>query len=239
MKKTILSALVLLFSLVGHAQNTPTGMQDASTRQEEWLPSFSELELDGSFRIVLIQQPDSLPPKIVYDTKGYSTSRFRANVKDKILYISERSDARRPEPTTVKLYLSDRVQRIAVYNAECEFGNLLFGNHISLTVGGHAQVRAEVDVQDLKVDLTDRSMITLSGEARYLWITAASGEVKASELKAMAVKVEARNSSVVSVQAEDRLEAQSSTKAVINYKGSPSILLTSIGFMGGEINRLQ
>lgn len=35
-------------------------------------------------------------PKIVYDTKGSYTTKFRAEVKDKVLRITERSDARRP-----------------------------------------------------------------------------------------------------------------------------------------------
>lgn len=46
--------------------------------------------------VKFVQVPDTEAPKIVYDTKGSYTTKFRAEVKDKVLRITERSDAAGP-----------------------------------------------------------------------------------------------------------------------------------------------
>ena len=239
MKKMILSMIAMLFAVTVSAQNARPANEQTSTLQEEWLPSFGAIEISADFDIVLIQQPDSLAPKIVYDTKGSYTSKFKAGVKDKVLRISERSDARRPERTSVTLYFNDRVKSIKIYDANAEFGTLLYGDMLDLEVGGHANVRAEVDIKDFEVWLSGHSEMTLSGDVRYFWLSASTGKVNALNLNCMAAQVDAKSSCVVSVKASDRLQINTSTRAVVNYSGNPDILRSNVSFMGGDINHIQ
>ena len=67
-----------------------------------------------------VQVPDTEAPKIVYDTKGSYTTKFRAEVRDKVLRITERSDARRPERTSVTVYYNS-LERIAIADAVASF----------------------------------------------------------------------------------------------------------------------
>ena len=92
MKKMILTAVMLAAAALCRAQ------QPAETgERSEWLTSFTAVEVSAPLDVKFVQVPDTEAPKIVYDTKGSYTTKFRAEVKDKVLRITERSDARRPD----------------------------------------------------------------------------------------------------------------------------------------------
>ena len=99
MKKMILTAVMLAAAALCRAQ------QPAETgERREWLTSFTAVEVSAPLDVKFVQVPDTEAPKIVYDTKGSYTTKFRAEVKDKVLRITERSDARRPDRTSVTVY---------------------------------------------------------------------------------------------------------------------------------------
>ena len=98
MKKMILTAVMLAAAALCRAQ------QPAETgERREWLTSFTAVEVSAPLDVKFVQVPDTEAPKIVYDTKGSYTTKFRAEVKDKVLRITERSDARRPDRTSARL----------------------------------------------------------------------------------------------------------------------------------------
>ena len=92
MKKMILSAVMLVFAASGRAQEAGAA---SPTEHNEWLTTFEAVAVDADLDIKFVKVPDTEAPKIVYDTKGSYTSKFRAEVKDKTLRISERPDSRR------------------------------------------------------------------------------------------------------------------------------------------------
>ena len=81
--------------------------------RSEWLPSFTAVEVAAPVDIRFVQVPDTEAPRIIYDTKGSYTTRFRAEVRDRVLRITERRDARRPERTTVTVCYNT-LERISV-----------------------------------------------------------------------------------------------------------------------------
>ena len=101
MKKMILSAVMLVFAASGRAQEAGAA---SPTEHNEWLTTFEAVAVDADLDIKFVKVPDTEAPKIVYDTKGSYTSKFRAEVKDKTLRISERPDSRRPDRTEVTVY---------------------------------------------------------------------------------------------------------------------------------------
>ena len=108
MKKMILTAVMLAAAALCRAQ------QPAETgERREWLTSFTAVEVSAPLDVKFVQVPDTEAPKIVYDTKGSYTTKFRAEVKDKVLRITERSDARRPDRTSVTVYYNS-LERIAI-----------------------------------------------------------------------------------------------------------------------------
>lgn len=235
MKKLIVSAVMLLFAASVHAQ--PAQAAD-STAKSEWLPSFTSVVVAASFDIVFVRVPDTEAPRIVYDTKGSYTTKFKAEVKDKVLRISERADARRPERTSVKVCYND-VNSFSITDAAACFEGALTASLLDLTVGGRASVTAALDVKDLKMELSGHSKAVLTGTVRYLSLLVSTGEVDAAGLEAMAAQVNAANGGSVTLSVTDRLEATTSTKGKINYKGRPVIVRGGTKFLGGEIGRIE
>lgn len=83
MKKMILTAVMLAAAALCRAQ------QPAETgERREWLTSFTAVEVSAPLDVKFVQVPDTEAPKIVYDTKGSYTTKFRAEVKDKVLRIT-------------------------------------------------------------------------------------------------------------------------------------------------------
>ena len=162
MKKMILTAVMLAAAVLCRAQQPA----EAGERRE-WLTSFTAVEVSAPLDVRFVQVPDTEAPKIVYDTKGSYTTKFRAEVRDKVLRITERSDARRPERTSVTVYYNS-LERIAIADAVASFEGTLAATLLDMTVGGMAQVTAKLDVKDLKMELTGKSTATLTGAVRYL-----------------------------------------------------------------------
>ena len=231
MKKTILAVLLLSVAGMTRAQ-TPAG----SGEQREWLTSFTAVEVTAPVDIRFIRVPDSEAPKIIYDTKGSYTTRFRFEVRDKVLRISERSDARRPERTQVEVYYNS-LDRIALADASAQFDSTLVATVLDLTVGGLAEVTVPMDVKDLKLNITGKSRVTLTGSARYLTLFISTGVLDAADLEVMSAISNVTSSGSASLWVTDRFEGKTSTGGKITYKGSPTIIRGSMKFMGGDITR--
>ena len=221
MKKMILTAVMLAAAALCRAQ------QPAETgERREWLTSFTAVEVSAPLDVKFVQVPDTEAPKIVYDTKGSYTTKFRAEVKDKVLRITERSDARRPDRTSVTVY----------YNS---LDSTLVATVRDLTVGGMAQVTARMDVKDLKMELTGKSTATLTGAVRYLSLFVSTGKLEAAGLEVMAAEANVTSSGVAALWVTDRFQGKTSTGGKITYKGAPPIVRSGAKFMGGDITRVE
>ena len=148
MKKMILSAVMLVFAASGYAQET--GAAGAGERNE-WLPTFEAVAVDADLDVKFVRVPDTEAPKIVYDTKGSYTTKFRAEVKDKTLRISEKPDSRRPERTEVTVYYN-ALRAVSLSGAAATFVGTLDAAVLDVTVNRKASLTAKLDVKDLKME---------------------------------------------------------------------------------------
>lgn len=182
--------------------------------------------------------PDTEAPKIVYDTKGSYTSKFRAEVKDKTLRISERPDSRRPDRTEVTVYYNT-LQSVSLSGAAAVFEGTVDAVQLDLTLGRKASLTAAFDVKDLRMELTGGSSATLTGKASYLTLFASTGRVAASGLEVMSAEVNAQSKADVSLWITDRFIGKTTTNARITYKGQPAVVRGGAKFMGGEISHVE
>ena len=233
MKKMILSAVMLVLAASGYAQET--GAAGAGERNE-WLPTFEAVAVDADLDVKFVRVPDTEAPKIVYDTKGSYTTKFRAEVKDKTLRISEKPDSRRPERTEVTVYYN---ALRAVSLSAATFEGTLAAAVLDVTVNRKASLTAKLDVKDLKMEQTGYSTANLSGSVRYLSLYVSTGKVAASDLEVMSAEVNAQSKAEVSLWITDRFVGKTTTNARISYKGDPKIVRGGAKFMGGEINRVE
>lgn len=232
MKKMFLTLLTLCLLGVMQAQTTAT-----DGPQREWLTSFTAVEVAAPIDVRFIRVPDDQAPKIIYDTKGAYTTRFRFEVRDRVLTITERSDARRAERTEVSVYYNS-LERIAIADARATFDSTLVATTLDLTVGGLARVEANLDVKDLKLELTGKSHTSLSGEARYVSLYLSSGTLEAGQLEAMSAEANVIGSGSASLWVTDRFEGSTSTGGKIAYRGNPTVIRGGEKFMGGDITRI-
>lgn len=232
MKKMFLTLLTLCLSGVMQAQTTTS-----DGPQREWLTSFTAVEIAAPIDVRFIRVPDDQAPKIIYDTKGAYTTRFRFEVRDRVLTITERPDARRTERTEVAVYYNS-LERIAIADARATFDSTLVATTLDLTVGGLARVEADLDVKDLKLELTGKSHTSLSGEARYVSLYLSSGTLEAGQLEVMSAEANVIGSGSASLWVTDRFEGSTSTGGKIAYRGNPTVIRGGEKFMGGDITRI-
>ena len=247
MKRLIFAAFVLAALAAGSpaavhaADNNPATSRPAAGATElmqpadsllagsgsQWLPVFTAVEIAAPADVLLVQVPDTEAPKIVYDTKGSTTTKFRAEVRDGVLRISERRDLRRAERTAVTVYYNT-LQKLTVQEASVSFDAPFRATLFDLVLGSSAQLKATLDVADLSLELTGSNTVaTLTGKARYMRVYASGGRVGAAELETMSAEANATGT--------DRLEAKTSTGGVVTYKGNPAVVRTDEKFMGGSI----
>lgn len=229
MKNLILSLLSLVFAVSAWAQSTGN-----ATEASQWLTEFTEIQLNGPFHLVIELVPDTEAPRISYDTKGSYTSKFRAEVKNGVLQISERAEARRETVTEVRLRCH-RLDKIRIAGATVSFAQPLEARMMDMTVSSGGVLTAALDMTDLQLEATGKSRVILTGQVRYLSLTAASSKVDASQLKVVAAQVEASNGAEVTVDVAEWLRAKTSTDARITYAGDPSVVRSGKSFTGGDI----
>ena len=235
MKKLFFTLVMILFVVAGKAQQQ--GQTVSPTPESEWLQTFTSIEIEAPIDIVFVRVPETQAPKIVYDTKGSYTTKFRYEVKDRVLRITERSDARRPKRTSVTLYYNT-LRGISVLDAVVTVQDTISTVLLDLNIGGTAHFTAPLQVKDLKMNLSGHSKATLSGQVRYMNLVASTGTIEAADMEVMAAYVEAKSSAQLSLNVTERLEATTSTKGSILFKGAPDIVRGDVRFMGGNIGQI-
>lgn len=203
-----------------------------------WLTAFTAVEVSAALDLRLVCLPAAEIPRIVYNTHGSTTTRFRAEVYDGVLTITERRDARRVERTTVTLYYNT-LTRLEVTDASVTLDTPLSATLFDLAADGAARITAPLEVGDLRLELRGKSHTTLTGRARYLTAYVSGAELDASGLETMSSQANVTGSGRASLWATDRLEGKTSAGGSITYKGTPTIVRGAMKFMGGEIVRLE
>lgn len=201
----------------------------------QWLPVFTAVEIAAPADVLLVQVPDTEAPKIVYDTKGSTMTKFRAEVRDGVLRISERRDSRRAERTAVTVYYNT-LQKLTVQEASVSFDAPFRATLFDLVLGSSAQLKgyarrgrplARTHGQQYRGDahrqgpLHARLRFGRTGRCGRAGDDVGRGQCHWS--------------SRVVLQVTDRLEAKTSTGGVVTYKGNPAVVRTDEKFMGGSI----
>lgn len=206
-----------------------------STPQSEWLGSFGKINISGAMQVSLIRIAENEAPKIYFDTKGSTTTKFKAEVDKKgVLNVIETVDSKRTSITEVKIYYNN-ISSISISGANVAMEQPFEGEMFDMLVSGGATLRAKVDVLDMEMTVTGRSSVVIDGASRYLGLKVSTAKFDASALQTMATIVDASHGAEVSLFVTERLEATTATSAKITYKGNPSLVRVHSSLFGGEI----
>lgn len=173
-------------------------------------------------------------PKIVYDTKGSYTTKFRAEVKDKTC-ISEARFA--PSRT----HRGDGLLQRAA-GRFCQVrprrSRTLAAAVLDVTVNRKASLthgwRSRTSRWSRRY-----STANLSGSVRYPSLYVSTGKVAASDLEVMSAEVMPRAKAEVSLWITDRFVGRRRPMRGSAKAGDPKIVRGGAKFMGGEINRVE
>lgn len=237
-----LVALLILAMAVGaaSAQTTTTTEttpveQEVSQPQTDWLATFYGVKIDGPMNVQFKKVEAVEESRIIYDTKGNTTSKFKFEIDKKgTLVVSEKNDPKRTTVTDVVIYYYT-LRDVKISHAKAEFEGTLERKLFDLTVSGGAIVSLDVDMLDVAIDCTGSSQLTLKGKIKYLTMRASTAKVDCSRLSAVSATIVAATSSEVRVSVDERLEVTTSTGAKVLYKGHPAILRNHIVAFGGDI----
>ena len=246
--KRILTILTLaILTSAATAQNTNTQASQAATAsapateqvvsvpKTHWLVPFDKIKIDGPMNVTLKRVETADASKIVYDTKGNITSKFKFDVdRDGTLVVSEKADSKRTTVTDVAIYYNS-LSDVKISHAKSVFESKIESSLFDLSVSGGAIVSLEIEAIDIAAECTGPSRLTLSGSTKYLTMRASSAKVNCSELSAVSATIEASHSSEVRLVVSERLEATTSTGAKLLYKGNPTIVREHTAIFGGDI----
>lgn len=242
MKRLLLVVLMPLFVSVVSAQNTATAIP-AATEQEQsvslpktdWLTPFYEVKVDGPIEITFKKVKTQEEARITYDTKGWLTSKFKVEIdKNGVLNIEERYDMKRNSVTEVTLYYAD-LRSVKISHAKAKFSEVMERKVFDVEVSGGADVLMSVKTLDLVVNCTGRSLLTLSGETKYLTMKVSTAKMNGAKLNTVASVVDVSHNAEVRINVSERLEATTSTAAKLLYKGAPVIVRDHTAVFGGDI----
>ena len=206
---------------------------------KQWTSSFTSIDVDAPIKLKLIAIPIDQAPYIIYDTKGDETSKFTAEVeKGRVLKIRERYDPKRVGVTEVEVYFNT-LSDIELTRAETIVDGVLKEKILDIIVSNNATLLATLDVLDLKISISGNSCVELNGEALYHTADVATAMYNAAGLVTMSTIVEAHHNSEVRVDAEQRLEAKSTTGGKIYYKSNPEILRIEKTLFGVDVTPLK
>lgn len=237
MKRIILSILAIVCASSLWAQEsvvTPSGPV------KQTLSSFNAIDVNAPIKLSLIKIDKTETPYIIYDTKGCYTSKFEVEVLKRdggVLKIDERSDSKRESVTEVTVYFNELTD-IIISKADTTVDGVLEANLLDIYISNDSHFTAEIDAMDIKVEVSGRSCVILSGYTRYQTVDISTAEYNAAKLETVSTVAESSHNAVVKVSASERLEAKTSTGGKILYSTEPIILRTAITLFGGEVKML-
>ena len=243
MTALLAAAMSMAPAAICTAQETQTTQPQQTTEKSsrsEWLPEFSEVKVEAAIDIRFVQVSDSEAPRIVYDTKGETETKFKATVdKHGVLTITERIQRDSRSKTVVEVYYHT-LTSLDVSDAYVTFGQRVGQKMMKIEIGGGGKITAEMDVTDLEVGLSGKNTrAKFTGRARYVEIAASGGVVDASAMESMSVEATASYGASVTVRATERLKTSASTSATITYRGAPSIVKGRTAVLGGTVRSVN
>ncbi|MDL2320054.1 DUF2807 domain-containing protein [Alistipes sp. OttesenSCG-928-B03] len=211
MKKTIGIILFLFATVSLHAQQIIKSDQVAD---------FHAVSVSGNINVELIPAAENSVDIQLYDS---DIKKFKWSVSNGTLSLSLRPTSGAKARADVRVYYKGALQNISVVDARVTAMDLI-SHTLRISVAGGANFTADLDAQDLELEVTGNSVALVSGMAKYATLRATErSRVDTRKMDAVSVEAEAATTAELYVTANERLVANAKSGATIFYAGSPSI----------------
>lgn len=236
MKRFLAITIFAMMAFAASAQSSVVATAPVvSSPKTDLLVAFNRVKIDGPMNVIFKSVASANDARIVYDTKGNITSKFKFEIdKSGTLVVSEKSDPKRTTVTDVTIYYHE-LRGAKIAHAKSVFENVIENDLFDLSVSGGAVVIVDIKTLDVAVECTGTSRLTLGGSTKYLTMRTSTAKADCTKLSVVSATVEASHSAEVRLAIQERLEATAATGAKLFYKGTPTILREHTAVFGGEI----
>ena len=232
---TLSLILISFFNATAQNEAQTNGGTVTAIPKTDWLKDFIGVKVDGPMLVTLerVESPEDV--RIVYDTKGCITSKFKAEInRNGILCVEEKFDSKRTSVTEVKIFYT-RLRNARISHAKCSFNSTINEKIFDLDVAGGAVVSIDVKTLDFVVECTGQSLLTLCGSSKYFTMKGSTAKIDGTKFSTVSSVVDISNGAEIRINVSERLEATTSTSATLLYKGEPTILRKHPSTFGGDI----
>lgn len=221
MKKLV----ILMFLLTGGV----FGAGAQQTIKGDRLAPFSNVELSGKLNVQLIAAEQ---PSIEIKLNNADIGRLAWNVADETLSVRLKPGGNSGGNADVTIYYT-AFSRIKISGASVILSTPFEGVMLDADLSAGAIFNGEFHTRDIALKITGNSVANLSGETRYLTVSASSGAKADSRgLTAEDANISASSGANVYLQGTDRIQITSETGAAVFYRGEPEVLRTTAKLMG-------
>lgn len=201
---------------------------------ERTIENFTELEIDGAFKVTIEQDRNLDKPQIILIGQQNIIDKINTNVKGGKLNIefSERC-YQVDEVIEIHIKIIDIKSIEADGASNIKALSLIKSDNLDLDVDGAANIEMELRTKDLKINADGAASFKLSGKADEMNIKIdGAGSVKAFDLLTNAVDVKVDGAGVCEVNVRDELDVKITGIGEVKYKGSPKDFNQSINGAG-------
>lgn len=189
------------------------------------LSDFNSIRIDVDMELSLVKVGADESTRIEYDLRDNSADKFKFIVKPTgELSLTQSRNTQSVDRIVATIYY-DELTSLRISRADVTFKDTFVANIFDLTLENGAKLGGLVDCDDIEASLNTGSELRIEGTVRYLELAATfSSKADLRGVDLTAVTVDASQRAVVTLNAPDRFEVTSSTKAVVKYWGKPNIM---------------
>ncbi len=223
MKKVLLISLmiipVFLSSCILDMKPVITGNRDVVTETRE-VKNFEHLKVSTGLKVYITFGVE-LSLKVEADKNLHEI--IKTEVDNGRLKVFTEENIRKAKAKNIYITVPE-LRSIGVSSAGTVLSkNILKTDEIEIKVSSAGKLELQVEAKNLDVEVSSSGKVILSGKVEDLDVNVSSaGKLEAFDLISQSCKVNASSAGHVSVNVEQKLNAQASSAGSITYKGDPT-----------------
>lgn len=210
--------LGLTVSIQGQGWRTVTGHGHVVTKERN-VDSFTGLKVSSGIDVYL-KQGNNITVSVEADENLHEY--ILTVVKNGVLNVYSENNIRQAERKRVYVTMKD-IKSIKTTSAGDVFGESpINSDKLELSASSAGDIKLEIKVNDLIVDISSSGDITLKGETDILRADLSSaGDLNAYELRSREANISVSSAGDADIYVTERMTARASSAGDINYKGDP------------------
>ncbi len=209
--------LLLILSLFSCGKVSPEGdIESRDIKVEE----FTSLDLKGKFRVFYLRSQDNF---VNVETYPNVLDNLRIKVKDKTLFIEEKSDTQGVDFYNINIYSKYSMEKISIADsAEMTLSSEIKTDNFRLNLKDNAKFIGSVNTRRAEIDLMNTSRANFQGKTRDAVIKIAdTANLIAPYWMITNLNIDSRNGNYAEVNVKDSLKGKIGNTAKFLYYNDP------------------